>query len=828
MAMTAEILGKTLRRKGGSLAFAWLAELQYQAGNTDEAVRILEEGLAVHESNVPGLLVKAKMFTADKLFPEAEALLRQIVELDPMHLAAQKRLVQVLVEQGKGNEAKSVLDRLHELDVLATDLPVVPPELIRAVPVGAGTVPQSASDIFVEESALFASLDDAFLDEDAAGDELPADMLKGELEAALAAADPGATAPEFFPSDDSVKGTDVGSMFTSMFGAEDASSVAAASPGEKAPAVPPPLDLAFAMPPDVGDMVTPEASVSPFAQFELPADSAPREPKSSGLFEKVPEPPQAKPANILLSAEDDAPAFGRVTPSAPKKPLFDDAPSAPSGGTPGGMDLASALDELFGDDDDSLPVERVASPPVSFGADLEASAPSSAPDASAELKSGVAEAFGDMFGSVENDLPIEGVAAPADLSLVPEPLDDSFSVPKVADSEDMVDGVSDALGSLLGGAADDLPVEGEHAPADPAIVGSGVSGEEHYETLAPLAEAVSSESSLTGGVKDALGDLFGESENDLPVEGDHAAADPAIVPEIEAPEAALESEPDTSLQEGVHDALGDLFGQAENDLPVEGEPSPADPEIVPTVVEEVPTAAAASSDFKDGVEDALGELFGADADDLPTEEKPSLDSVASLDDLFGADEPVSSGASTMEEILGGAPTDSADFVEESIPLQELSDSLFSEPTEDDASLPNLLDNADAPAPPEEGASLDGDLGKSLIDDPIAPISETVARPAAPADDSFAGGMNDALTNFFGNNLEEDLSDLMEEPSAPAAQPSGSVAVSTRTLAELYLSQNYLADALRVYQDLVSRDPGDADSLAQIERIKELLKSQELG
>jgi len=667
MANTVEALRKIVHKKSGSLAFAWLADLEAQAGDVDSAMDTLEEGLSSYPDFVPALMVKAKILSSQKKVAEAESCLQSVLSQDPMHLAAQLHLSLLYIEQKRGAEAQAIVHILKELDSLSPEIPSVPSNLLGADDSSIHlAAPESTSDLFIEKEALFASLEDAFLDgsEEETNEKSPSD-LQNELEAALAGSVAEPAAPEFFPEDIPGEAGTVGSLFNQMFGAEEASQApVTAAPGGLeeslvsaetiAPAVaetpiPPPLDTIASAP-------------SPFSVFSAPP------------LAPVPPEPVAPEADLFEKSSQES-----IAPSSPIKS---------SESLSGGVDLASALDELFGEEDE-LPVERDAS---------------------------IAQA------------PVVSV-----------PVEDKPAEP-VSTSMDLTQGLADALGGMFGD-ADDLPVE------KTASSSSFVAPE----------PAVAAE--LKGQVENALGDLFGE-DDELPVED---ASHTKLV--------------DTSsVQESQSQQPTDLEAPA------------------PTI------------DLKNDVADALGNLF-SEPDELPVEtEEPSR------------------GATTMEEILGGAPQTSPEPEVDSSPLniESLSDSLF-EKSSDSSSLHDLL-QSDAPETQLEGASLGGALGASLIENPNAPLMESAPEvsPVPKRDeDSFSGGMSNALTDLFGSELDEDLSDLMEDSSGATVQ-------STQTLAELYYSQGHFQEALQVYQGLQANDPANTEFADRIAELRSKLSDSSLS
>jgi len=732
MATTVETLSKTLRGKHSSLAFAWLADLQLEAGDQEGAEQTLDSGLMEHPDFVPGLMVKAKLLMQTERSNDAAPILVRVLEQDPMHLAAQRHLATVYIAQAKGKEAQALLLALKELDGSANNVPELPDALLNAIHQDTAapklSMPRSTNELFIEKDALFASLEDAFLDEEAnAGDEKSAADLRLELDAALASTPHVETAPEFFPADDpAAQGGDVSSLMAQMFGAEEISS----KPDGSAPVVqPPPLDEISSAPAAMSSLFT--AQEAPSSESSSEPSSKLSQPASSGLFEKASESIFSKPAveksdapssSDSLFEKASSPTFIKSEPVVPREqPKFE---SSASTSTPGGVDLASALDDLFGEDNDELPVELATNTQVpEVSAELELVPP--APSADPELTQGVASALGGIFGE-EDDLPQEKTSAQLDIvgeEDAPQEAVAAIEAPVADDPTGLRTGVASALGGMFG-EEDDLPVE--HT--------SFTNSESNPSTESSLdlddAEEHSQESRGATTMDEILG-------------GDPNAIDDSP---IESSMLQLES---------ISDSLYEKTAE--------------------------PTPPTENEDFQSGVAGAFGSLFG-EFDDAPVEgEKPAA--------------------------------------EESFPYEAPKDSPFAD----------LLSALDEPVHHEEGASLGGNFAASLIENPTEPIPETesldtpaldasaLSVPTPAADDSFSGGMSSALTNLFGAELDEDLSDLLDEKIDGKTDITPS-ATSTKTLAELYLSQGHLRDALQVFMELESREPGDSEVAKRIAEI----------
>ena len=95
--------------------FAPLADAYRRAGEVQQAVRVLNEGLARHPDFVPGHVVAAQLYVEQGLSEEGAIAARQALELDAENVVALRSLLQVLETSGD-DEAEEVRGRLAELD----------------------------------------------------------------------------------------------------------------------------------------------------------------------------------------------------------------------------------------------------------------------------------------------------------------------------------------------------------------------------------------------------------------------------------------------------------------------------------------------------------------------------------------------------------------------------------------------------------------------------------------------------------------------------------------------------------------------------------------
>lgn len=204
MSQTLESLRTLLQKKSGSMAFAWLADMQRRAGDLDSALPTVEAGLKQYPTFLPGLMVKGSILFDMNELDEAESILRKVLDRNPTNLAAVRMVAQICAKLNRKAEAEVLLENLKELDPLGPAFPAVLPE---------SKSPTAQANPF-EDLALGAG------DPSTEQNDGPSSHdLLSTLDAALGSNEP--TQPEYFPADDaSITSGDVGSAISDLFGTD--------------------------------------------------------------------------------------------------------------------------------------------------------------------------------------------------------------------------------------------------------------------------------------------------------------------------------------------------------------------------------------------------------------------------------------------------------------------------------------------------------------------------------------------------------------------------------------------------------------------------------
>ena len=318
-------------------------------------------------------------------------------------------------------------------------------------------------------------------------------------------------------------------------------------------------------------------------------------------------------------------------------------------------------------------------------------------------------------------------------------------------------------------------------------------------------------------ISSALSGIFGSAETEEPEApvGQNAPAEASPLADIPMEETPVQEEKAQSLS----DAFDDIFG--EDELPEEfvlSKPAAPAAETAPSAPE---TFSADALDEKTNEESPLAE------------EHPSLEKGGLFEKSSSADLELPKTEEKQEEPSEAKAEESLETsVENSL------DSLFGE--DDDLPVENL--------------NVQPKTEESGLFEKSSSADVELAKTEKKADDSLENSVESSFDNLFGKNSDDELSldDLkLEEAPAPENTPAevkkettldNSVdssfdhifgkdsddalledpTTSTRTLAEIYFGQGVYDEAIKIYKDLLRKNPEDAalkDRLAEIEKIR---------
>lgn len=882
MAVTLDSLKKKIGKKNvNSRAFAWLADLEREAGNLDQALQRVDGGLTLYPNDVSAMLVRSKILFQKESYDACIQECEKVLVADPFNLAAQRIMGDAYDKLENIGERNVCYRRLHDMDPLNTfwkeeydvvvgaaaaaamageisdidfsmpddgnvdlsdEFTTEPAESVGAAPADEFTLnePQaeeadvSATDV-VEPAGddPFAALASMLPGNDDADDSAMED-LSASLDSAMDAINNESAADkplEELSEDENISSSDVGSALSDMFGLED--------------------DL------------EPEEASAPAAEA------------SSDI-----------PASIDDNAEANAASiFGAAAPEAPAE------------------DKPQSIDDAFGDifGEDELPEEKPQQ------ASIDAPADESAP--AEDKPQSIDDAFGDIFG--EDELPEEKPQASepiADIAAesAAEPIADDLELPsedgglfeKSADADmnltagsadepkaDEPTTIDNAFDSIFG--EDELPEEKPQTAESSADVAADLSDDLELpsEEGGLFEKSADADMNLTGNwtpdgasVEEtpAIEDAF--AEETLAIEGNASVFDE---PDPVEEELSLPEEP--AADEGLNFTADEMAPLTEEAVPALDEPAPVE-EGRPSVAEEIAPAPASDASFS--VDNAFDSLFGSD-DDLP-EEKPQAsepetiaEAPATEDETVSLAEQVDQAETELEmpevksedtdlaKEMGGAFASMFGNEDDDLDLPAAKTEAVPESVSNDQEATGAAIEESFGNLSEESISKDLDdsfdslFGKDEVAEDAETLDESLTMPtieaahaedtfaAAPADapkdlDSLESEVSGAFKGLFdmdddslteedkpsnkgvdflmsGDSDDEISAGLINNPDAPLDRGAYDLdeSLNTPTLAEIYFDQGKYGKAFEIYKDLAQKEPENEEIAKRKDEIEKL-------
>lgn len=882
MAVTLDSLKKKIGKKNvNSRAFAWLADLEREAGNLDQALQRVDGGLTLYPNDVSAMLVRSKILFQKESYDACIQECEKVLVADPFNLAAQRIMGDAYDKLENIGERNVCYRRLHDMDPLNTfwkeeydvvvgaaaaaamageisdidfsmpddgnvdlsdEFTTEPAESVGAAPADEFTLnePQaeeadvSATDV-VEPAGddPFAALASMLPGNDDADDSAMED-LSASLDSAMDAINNESAADkplEELSEDENISSSDVGSALSDMFGLED--------------------DL------------EPEEASAPAAEA------------SSDI-----------PASIDDNAEANAASiFGAAAPEAPAE------------------DKPQSIDDAFGDifGEDELPEEKPQQ------ASIDAPADESAP--AEDKPQSIDDAFGDIFGEDElpeekpqTSEPIADIAAES----AAEPIADDLELPsedgglfeKSADADmnltagsadepkaDEPTTIDNAFDSIFG--EDELPEEKPQTAESSADVAADLSDDLELpsEEGGLFEKSADADMNLTGNwtpdgasVEEtpAIEDAF--AEETLAIEGNASVFDE---PDPVEEELSLPEEP--AADEGLNFTADEMAPLTEEAVPALDEPAPVE-EGRPSVAEEIAPAPASDASFS--VDNAFDSLFGSD-DDLP-EEKPQAsepetiaEAPATEDETVSLAEQVDQAETELEmpevksedtdlaKEMGGAFASMFGNEDDDLDLPAAKTEAVPESVSNDQEATGAAIEESFGNLSEESISKDLDdsfdslFGKDEVAEDAETLDESLTMPtieaahaedtfaAAPADapkdlDSLESEVSGAFKGLFdmdddslteedkpsnkgvdflmsGDSDDEISAGLINNPDAPLDRGAYDLdeSLNTPTLAEIYFDQGKYGKALEIYKDLAQKEPENEEIAKRKDEIEKL-------
>lgn len=136
----------------GSKAFAPLADQLRRAGQTEEALVLLEDGLSRHPDYLTAMVILGRTLLDAQRLDHARKVLGRVLDLDPDNFVALGLLARDACQYGKWAQAVPWLERLVSLEPHVTDWPLLLEKARTAQPVAvsqerAGDLPAGADKV---------------------------------------------------------------------------------------------------------------------------------------------------------------------------------------------------------------------------------------------------------------------------------------------------------------------------------------------------------------------------------------------------------------------------------------------------------------------------------------------------------------------------------------------------------------------------------------------------------------------------------------------------------------------------------------------------------
>ena len=882
MAVTLDSLKKKIGKKNvNSRAFAWLADLEREAGNLDQALQRVDGGLTLYPNDVSAMLVRSKILFQKESYDACIQECEKVLVADPFNLAAQRIMGDAYDKLENIGERNVCYRRLHDMDPLNTFWKEEYDVVVGAAAAAAMAGEISDIDFSMPDDGN-VDLSDEFTTEPAESvGAAPADeftLNEPQAEEADVSAtdvvepagdDPFAALASMLPGNDDADDSAMEDLSASLDSAMDAinNESAADKPLEEL---------------SEDENISSSAVVSALSDmFGLEDDLEPEEASAPAA-----EASSDIPASIDDNAEANAASiFGAAAPEAPAE------------------DKPQSIDDAFGDifGEDELPEEK---PQQAL---IDAPADESAP--AEDKPQSIDDAFGDIFG--EDELPEEKPQASepiADIAAesAAEPIADDLELPsedgglfeKSADADmnltagsadepkaDEPTTIDNAFDSIFG--EDELPEEKPQTAESSADVAADLSDDLELpsEEGGLFEKSADADMNLTGNwtpdgasVEEtpAIEDAF--AEETLAIEGNASVFDE---PDPVEEELSLPEEP--AADEGLNFTADEMAPLTEEAVPALDEPAPVE-EGRPSVAEEIAPAPASDASFS--VDNAFDSLFGSD-DDLP-EEKPQAsepetiaEAPATEDETVSLAEQVDQAETELEmpevksedtdlaKEMGGAFASMFGNEDDDLDLPAAKTEAVPESVSNDQEATGAAIEESFGNLSEESISKDLDdsfdslFGKDEVAEDAETLDESLTMPtieaahaedtfaAAPADapkdlDSLESEVSGAFKGLFdmdddslteedkpsnkgvdflmsGDSDDEISAGLINNPDAPLDRGAYDLdeSLNTPTLAEIYFDQGKYGKALEIYKDLAQKEPENEEIAKRKDEIEKL-------
>ena len=872
MAVTLDSLKKTIKKnKGRSQALAWLADMELATGEFESALNHVDAALAASPSDVPAMLVRAKILTIQQDFAGSISEYKKVLAKDPFCLSAHKKMGESYDKLGKIAERNACFRRVHDMDPLDPfwkDEYDVLTEEEQAAMVAPPMDDDSSFTMDMDSDAdnaefggeenVFANLAASISNADEENDSSMNDLLNslnsasgenaestGEVQDqtfdgnVLSTSEVSSAITGILGGDDDLETTETSESAgatsnlaaASLFSTALASSALAASSQDEAPK----SEETFNIEDQPIDAESNETNVDDAFSSLLGDDELPEEASAESLSL------EDKPTEENISLDEWSPT---PTPSEEDKATnVNDAFSSIFGEdelpeetkteeSSGGLfeksaDAEFSLDEAPATETSSTEESSIPTTHMDFS---DAESEQIIEEAKEEDKAtNVDDAFSSIFGDDElpDEKPIEEASAEessTDSLSLEESSNDLLAETQEIPSEEPA--AEESFGGLFEKSADaDFSLDDE--PKETASLDLAEPVSEETAQAAPEENLLSEESSIPtthmdfSDVEDNIAEPSAPAAEteELLAEPEEVAQPEEVVAQSE--NAAAQPEESSSISEDLSVSVDGAFDALFGDEEATTESAAAAVEPSEPAAETVAEPAKESDNIANEMGGAFASMFGNDDDLALPEEKNG----------FVADAPV-------EEPLSQEAT-SAKIEEESVKesVDESFDSIFGA----DEDLPEEK-TVEAPAKVAETAP-------EQVAEP-SPVRE-VAEAAAPSTDldSIDSEVSNAFKGLFdeddtlpttdepsnkgvdylmsGDSDDEVSASLVNNADAPLSRGAADLdeSLNTATLADIYMEQGVYNKALEIYSDLAKKNPDNPEIKSRLEEVEKLCREK---
>ena len=871
MAVTLDSLKKTIKKnKGRSQALAWLADMELATGEFESALNHVDAALAASPSDVPAMLVRAKILTIQQDFAGSISEYKKVLAKDPFCLSAHKKMGESYDKLGKIAERNACFRRVHDMDPLDPfwkDEYDVLTEEEQAAMVAPPMDDDSSFTMDMDSDAdnaefggeenVFANLAASISNADEENDSSMNDLLNslnsasgenaestGEVQDqtfdgnVLSTSEVSSAITGILGGDDDLETTETSESAgatsnlaaASLFSTALASSALAASSQDEAPK----SEETFNIEDQPIDAESNETNVDDAFSSLLGDDELPEEASAESLSL------EEKPSEENISLDEWSPT---PTPSEEDKATnVNDAFSSIFGEdelpeetkteeSSGGLfeksaDAEFSLDEAPASETSSAEESSIPTTHMDFS---DAESEQIIEEAKEEDKAtNVDDAFSSIFGDDElpDEKPIEEASAeesPADSLSLEESSNDLLAETQEIPSEEPA--AEESFGGLFEKSADaDFSLDDE--PKETASLDLAEPVSEETAQAAPEENLLSEESSIPtthmdfSDVEDNIAEPSAPAAEteELLAEPEEVAQPEEVVAQSE--NAAAQPEESSSISEDLSVSVDGAFDALFGDEEATTETAAADLEPSEPAAETVAEPAKESDNIANEMGGAFASMFGNDDDLALPEEKNG----------FVADAPV-------EEPLSQEAT-SAKIEEESVKesVDESFDSIF---------------GADDDLPEEKTVEAPAEVAEKAPEQVAEPSPVREVAEAAPSTDldSIDSEVSNAFKGLFdeddtlpasdepsnkgvdylmsGDSDDEVSASLVNNADAPLSRGAADLdeSLNTATLADIYMEQGVYNKALEIYSDLAKKNPDNPEIKSRLEEVEKLCREK---